>query len=147
VFPTAPVANTVARIGAGRFGVVAWPGAANLPVTVRRTQRPQSDWSCQAALAAPVVVGSEDVALWVTPDAASDPNGTWFAVDLEGPRVISMLSAEGEAIACASCDGCGGSALLRPVTTPSGVVVIHLARFVTDSDGASLGVLLSHPPP
>jgi hypothetical protein len=150
VIPASSVANTVARVGAGRFGVIAWPTADGATVTVRRTQQPQSDWSCAAALKAPTVVGAGDVALWVTPEMASDPNGTWFAVNIDGPRVLSMLSDQGLATACtASCDLCGGGAVTPgPVVTPGGIVVVHLMRgFASDSDHTSVGVLLSHPTP
>jgi hypothetical protein len=151
--PAASAALTVARVGAGRFGVIAWPGADGTTVTVRRTQQPQRDWSCEAALKAPVAVGAGDVALWVTPDLASDANGTWFAVDVDGPRVLSMLSLDGLAIVCtSSCDHCGlgGAALAGPVVTPGGIVKVHLLTGLFSSDlfsHASVGVLLSHPTP
>jgi hypothetical protein len=147
VIPAASVANTVARVGAGRFGVLAWPGADGATVTVRGTQQPQSDWSCAAAMKAPVVVGAGDVALWVTPDMASDPNGTWFAVNIDGPRVLSMLSDQGLATACIACDRCFGAALPPPFVTPGGIVVVHLMNGFPDSDHTSIGVLLSHPTP
>jgi hypothetical protein len=146
VLPIAPVARTVARVGAGRFGVLAWPTADGTTVTVRRTQQPQSDWSCEAAFKAPVVVGSGDVALWVTPDMASDPHGTWFAVNIDGPRVLSMLSDEGFAIACTACGQCGGVRISPVITIPGGTVVVALFRDAV-LQHTSVGVLLSHPTP
>jgi len=61
---------TVARMGTGRY-LVTTPGFETGRATVRQVQTPQDDWSCEAALAAPIHMGSEGVVFWVTPDLAS----------------------------------------------------------------------------
>jgi hypothetical protein len=147
--PAASAAITLARVGAGQFGVVAWPGAAGATVTVRQTQQPQRDWSCEAALKAPVAVGAGDVALWVTPDLASDTEGNWFAVNVDGPRALSMLSYDGVAIVCTACDQCQFGAPLTQPMTPGGIILVHLLTGINTDPYPyrSVGVLLSHPTP
>lgn len=147
--PAGPVTNTVARVGPGRFGVLGWDVAHPRPVTVRQTQQPQSDWSCEAALKSPIEVGAGDVALWVTPELAADPDGTWFAIDIDGPRTLSMLSDDGIAIRCATCAACGLGAVASEdteITVPGGVVLVRLMKSV-ESARTSVGVLARHPAP
>jgi hypothetical protein len=148
VFPTQPVTTTVARVGPGRFSVLGWPTFADATVTVRQTHKPQREWSCEAAAAAPIEVGAGDVALWVTSDRA-DAEGTWFAIDTAGPRTLKMLSEEGLAIACPACGACAIGASLSndaEVTVPGGVALVRLMRGPS-SDHTSVGVLLRHPAP
>lgn len=147
VVPSAPTTQTIVRAGAGRFGVLAWPTVDGELVAVRRNTMLQSDWSCDAARTAPISVGKEDVALWVTADFASNPNGTFFAVDLEEPGLLTLLSEEGLATYCQACDRCGGFSSPGPVPVPAGPGFVRLWGPPTSAPGApSVGVLVGHPP-
>jgi hypothetical protein len=151
--PTGPT-KTVARMSAGRY-LVATADLESVTATVRQVQTAQDDWSCEAALAAPVHVGSEEVVLWVTADRALVPKKlsdiSWFALDLDGPHVVSMI-AVGTFVFCSdSCvafgadlSGCselaadGQGITLSPSST--GPVLIGLARSTSPPLSGSVGV-------
>jgi hypothetical protein len=155
--PMRPVATlTVARVGAGRYDVTTI-GAAGTTVTVRRRQKPASDWGCAAALAAPVDVGAGDVAFWVTPDLAS--GDTWFAAKIADDRVLAALTEEGKIAVCTACDACEGviagpdgqvydTPSKIPVPAPAnGVVLIHFLPIGNGLFGIhSVGAVLRAPP-
>jgi hypothetical protein len=109
-FPPEPAGPTVtfARMSPGRY-LVTTPEIESGTATVRQIQTPQIDWSCAAAMAAPIHVGAEEVVLWVTADRATIPatlsDLTWFALDVKGPHVVSMI-ADGTLVVCG--DACGG---------------------------------------
>jgi hypothetical protein len=142
--PTGPMV-TVARMSPGRY-LVTTPELETGTATVRQVQTPQDDWSCAAALAAPIPVGSEEVVLWVTPDPASSgatlSDLTWFALDLDGPHVVSSI-AEGTFIICGnSCGnfglspGCSALVDGQGVTVsppPTGPLLIGLANSTGES--------------
>ncbi|MEA2697814.1 MAG: hypothetical protein QOI66_2085, partial [Myxococcales bacterium] len=123
-------ALTVARVSAGHYRVATIPGTDGSILTGHRTQRPMHDWSCQAALAAPIKAGSRPLALWMTADLT--PQGTWFAVQTDGPRVLATVSDDTSAASCAACDQCSDvvdSDIVTEATVsppPGGVLLIHL---------------------
>jgi hypothetical protein len=149
--------RTIARMTAGRYGVVT--GASETrTATVRQTQTPQDDWSCEAALAAPIHVGAEEVALWVTADRASiatvPSDMTWFALDLDGPRIVSLLAlgtrmfcddgcASFGAEPCSQALGDQGVTVFPP---PAGPLLIGVGRSSEPVGPGSVGVLVRTPP-
>jgi hypothetical protein len=148
--PTGPTV-TIARMGAGRY-LVTSPEPEIGAATVRQVQIPRSDWSCAAALATPVQVGSKEVVLWVTADRASVSSSkselTWFALASDGPHVVSPI-ADGTFIVCAELCGVGGTsscsdiALGDEVTVsspPTGPLLIGLGRSTEPRVAGSLGV-------
>ncbi|HTA21121.1 MAG TPA: hypothetical protein VK989_17640 [Polyangia bacterium] len=149
--PTGPTV-TVARMGAGRY-LVATPGIETGTATVRQVQAPEDDWSCEAALAAPVHVGSEEVVLWVTADRASVPSGTsdltWFALDLDAPHLVGVV-AEGTLVVCEDECGEGGTSVCSSLSadgeeitlspTPRGPVLVGLGRSPDPPVAESVGI-------
>jgi hypothetical protein len=148
--PSGPT-RTIARMTAGRYAVTT-AGIETGTATVRQTQTPQEDWTCEAALAAPVHVGSEEVELWVTADRTSIPSKlsdmTWFALDLHGRHAVSAF-AEGTFIICSdACDAVGVSvctdlfdgqeATVSP--PPAGPLLIGLGRSTDPKTVGSVGV-------
>jgi hypothetical protein len=149
--PTGPTV-TVARMSAGRY-LVATPDLETGTATVRQAQTAQDDWSCEAALGAPILMGSEEVVLWVTADRASVPSKlsdlTWFALDLDGPVVVSGF-AVGTLVVCA--DSCGEVGVSRcaelaeegqEVTllpSPTGPLLIGLGKSTEPPVIGSVGV-------
>ncbi|MDB4979608.1 MAG: hypothetical protein JWM82_360 [Myxococcales bacterium] len=125
-FPTGPTL-TVARMSAGRY-LVTTPELETGTATVRQIQTPQSDWSCAAAAAAPIHVGSKEVVLWVTADRAKVGSTlsdlTWFALDLTGPHVVKTF-AVGTFVICGSlCRGFGlGPSCADLVADDEGITV------------------------
>jgi hypothetical protein len=140
---------TVARMSAGRY-LVTTPEGETGTATVRQVQTPQSDWSCEGALAAPVQVGSNEVVLWVTADRAAAPSDlTWFALDLDGPVVVSVFSVgtlvvcddscnQGGASTCAELTDDGQGTTLLP--SPNGPLLIGLGKSTYPPVVGSVGV-------
>jgi hypothetical protein len=153
--PEAPTV-TLVRAGAGRFVLTTLPEATGT-VRIRTARGEKSDWSCAAAAAGPpMAIGEKDFALWVTPEFSA--RESWFAIALEGPRVMKGLTWGTDVTVCAACSSLGPLActLLPPGGTefdgtlvdvpPSGVLLVHvIVRQPHFGPGDSAGVLFRRP--
>ncbi|HEX4405069.1 MAG TPA: hypothetical protein VH560_09595 [Polyangia bacterium] len=156
--PTGPT-MTVARMSAGHY-LVTTPELEAGTATVRQAQAPQDDWSCEAALVAPIHAGATEIILWVTADRALVPASlsdlTWFAIDLDGPHVVSAI-APGTLISCESSCGVAGPQCSDPfndqgvTVTPqsTGPLLVGVAKSTgeaVDEIGHSVGVRIRPAP-
>jgi hypothetical protein len=145
---------TIARVGAGRFGVTAAYPATGTAV-VHASRRPATDWTCDTAAASPVALAGREITAWVAPGMLG---GTWFSFTLDGDATLDILGDSTEVVLCPSCadarsvsSPCGLTQsrsvqqTALPIPRPaSGTVVVGL--FIHDSTGTGLGVRLRPAP-
>jgi hypothetical protein len=150
--PEAPGTDTpltVARVGPGHHGVTAI-SVSGETVTVRQTQQPTSDWTCEAAAAHPIALGSRQVTTWVTSDFADDE--TWFALDdvVDRLALVDILTPETDFAICPSCShgpdcvtlqslSAGDPSDIPVAASPAGTLFVFMQR-VKGQPATNLGV-------
>jgi hypothetical protein len=130
-------AMTLGRLSVGTYEVATLPRSTGI-ATVTKHQQPFGVSSCDAAVAAPVVVGDRDLTIWI--DRTSRAAPTWFALGLNGPKYVSVFQNPGGVTVCSG--GCSTDCMTVPEygfnypVTPSigGSAVLIFEAGSTDKD-------------
>jgi hypothetical protein len=128
---------TLSRLSAGTYQVAALAPSTGM-ATVTERQQPFGISSCDAAVAAPIVVGDRDVTIWIDRKSRGAP--TSFALALNGPKFVSVFQNPGGVSVCS--DGCSAGCMVVPengfnfTVTPStaGIAVLTFGAGSTDKD-------------